>query len=36
VLDGHGGTVHSVTFSPNGSLLASTSMDGTVKVWQVK
>jgi WD40 repeat protein len=33
-LGGHTKVVRSVTFSPDGSLLASASDDGTVKVWR--
>jgi len=29
---GHGGPVHSITFSPNGELLASASDDQTVRL----
>ncbi|KAK6850547.1 WD40-repeat-containing domain protein [Apiospora arundinis] len=32
-LEGHSNDVNSVTFSPNGQLVASASKDGTVKVW---
>ncbi|MFC6432299.1 WD40 repeat domain-containing protein, partial [Nocardiopsis tropica] len=32
-LTGHDGTVTSVVFSPDGNQLASTSDDGTVRVW---
>lgn len=34
-LEGHTGWVHSVTFSPNGSLLASGSYDRTVCLWDL-
>ncbi|MBN1266180.1 MAG: WD40 repeat domain-containing protein [Anaerolineales bacterium] len=33
VLNGHGGDVTEITFSPDGTLLASASVDNTVKVW---
>jgi WD40 repeat protein len=34
-LSGHSGSVRSVSFSPDGTLLASGSYDGKVKVWDV-
>ena len=34
-LQGHTGRCHSVSFSPDGTLLASGSDDGTVKLWDV-
>jgi WD40 repeat protein len=34
-LQGHEGAVHSLAFSPDGSLLVSGSADGTVKLWRV-
>ncbi len=34
-LTGHLGEVTSVAFSPDGSLLASGSVDGSIKIWQV-
>ena len=34
-LQGHRGTVHSVTFSPDGNILASGSGDNTIKLWEV-
>lgn len=35
-LEGHSGDVSSLSWSPEGSLLASGSDDGTVRLWQVK
>ncbi|QGA21575.1 hypothetical protein EYB26_009286 [Talaromyces marneffei] len=32
-LEGHSGSVVSVAFSPNGRLIASSSYDGTIKLW---
>jgi len=34
-ISGHKGVVHSVAFSPDGKLLASGSVDRTVKIWEV-
>jgi WD40 repeat protein len=35
ILSGHTGPVFSVAFSPNGKTLASRSLDGTVRLWNV-
>ena len=32
---GHTSRVHSITFSPDGKLLASSSMDKTIRLWNV-
>src|SRR5260370_27047235 len=35
-LCGHTDTIQTVTFSPDGALLASASRDETIKLWEVK
>lgn len=35
VLEGHSGTVKSVAFAPDGTLLTSGARDGTARLWQV-
>ena len=35
VLRGHKGTVRSAVFSPQGNLVASSSYDGTVRIWHI-
>ncbi len=36
VLEGHESTVTGLTFSPDGSLLVSSSLDGTLRLWDVE
>ena len=35
IQNGHTSSLESLSFSPDGSLLASGSMDNTVKIWSV-
>ena len=35
ILNGHGGSVTSIVFSSDGSILASGSDDGTIRLWEV-
>jgi WD40 repeat protein len=35
-LEGHQGSVRSMSFSPDGKILASSSDDGTIKLWNTK
>ena len=35
-LNGHSGTVHSVSFSPDGKRIVSGSDDNTLKVWDAE
>ena len=34
-LDGHTSSVNSVAWSPNGSMVASGSLDGSIRVWSI-
>src|SRR5687768_2168687 len=36
VLEGHGGSVLAVAFSPDGKTLASASRDATIRMWEVR
>jgi WD40 repeat protein len=36
VLEGHAGGLESVAFSPDGKLLATSSQDSTVRLWEVE
>lgn len=36
VLHGHTGVVYDVAYSPDGTRLATSSVDGTIKIWDVK
>src|SRR5690606_8835907 len=35
ILEGHSGWVNSITFSPDGKLIASGSYDKTIRLWDV-
>lgn len=35
VLRGHDGAIRSLTYDPEGDMIASASTDGTVKIWQL-
>ena len=35
-IKGHNGFVYSVAFSPDGTMLATGSFDGTIKIWDVQ
>ena len=35
-LKGHSNYIYTVAFNPNGSILASGSMDKTIKLWNVE
>jgi len=34
-LDGHTDFITAVSFSPDGTMIASTSLDGTLRLWAV-
>ena len=36
MLDGHNRSVNSISYSPNGKMIASISSDKTLKLWDIK